>query len=358
MLPATADQLEVPIAARSGSISWPDRLADRLDRLPGPTWSAYVVAAVASVATFVGIQATTATESVPTTPFHVFFALQPVLVMGTLHAVRASARRSLRQFRPLLADADAEPEAVALVVNAPARGVLLVSALLALAVPPLMLGLFGAGIDHQLRAMGFGTGPAMGAMLWGYGAVLGAVLGAFVVHLVHQLRGIATLIHRVPRLDVYRLEPVYAFSTTTALAAILLTLDNYGWYAAQPALLSDPFSLVMGGLSAILALVAFVWPLWGAHQLLVKEKRLALAQNGEAFKTLARIVHDHVASGELGDAAPIDDAMASLERERAALSRVPTWPWHTETLRSILAAVFLPLVIWLAQYALSRALGG
>jgi hypothetical protein len=52
----------------------------------------------------------------------------------------------------------------------------------------------------------------------------------------------------------------------------------------------------------------------------------------------------------------LNKTLASLELERAALQRIPTWPWETGTLRGVAATLVLPLVIWLIQFALQRLL--
>ena len=45
-------------------------------------------------------------------------------------------------------------------------------------------------------------------------------------------------------------------------------------------------------------------------------------------------------------------AIASLEIEQKALSRIPTWPWQPETVRLLATALLLPLVLLLAQVIL------
>jgi hypothetical protein len=40
--------------------------------------------------------------------------------------------------------------------------------------------------------------------------------------------------------------------------------------------------------------------------------------------------------------------------EHRTLEAVSTWPWQPETLRGILVAVLLPLLVWLLQRVLSR----
>jgi len=340
------------------SVSWLDHLIDWVDRLPGPAWLAYLVAVAASAAAFVGVQLVAADGSSVAVSFSAFLAAQPILILGISHAIRNSARRSMRQFRPLLPWGD---EAVAVaefeVANGPAGIGLTAAVALAIVIPPLMLGIPGAGLEERFVGLGFATGPASVVVTWLLAAALSAAIGGFFVHFVHQLQVIARLGTAVPKLDLYRLEPVYAFSSTTALGAILLTIDNYLWYVAQPALLNDPFSLVMGGVSGTIALAAFAWPLWSAHRLLAGEKHRALAANGAAFRALTEQLHVEVAGGRLEHMDRVNQAMASLDLERQGLDRIPTWPWHAETLRAILAAIFLPLVVWLAQYLLGKAIG-
>lgn len=338
--------------------SWLDRLIEWVDRLPGPAWLFYPVAVAVTATIFVAVQLAAAGGSTVAVSFSIFLAAQPILILGIAHAIRNSAKRSLRQFRPLLPWDDAAVAAAEFeVMNGPAVSSLVAAVALAVVIPPLMLGIPGAGLEERFAAFGFAVGPASIGGTWLLAMTLSAIIGGFFVHFVHQLRVIARLGAAVPKLDLYRLEPVYAFSSTTALGAILLTVDNYLWYVAQPALLDDPFSLVMGGVSATIALAAFAWPLWGAHRLLAGEKAHALAANGAAFKAITEQLHVEVQSGRLDHMDQVNQALASLQLERDALGRIPTWPWHAETLRTILAAVFLPLIVWLAQYLLGRAIG-
>ena len=54
----------------------------------------------------------------------------------------------------------------------------------------------------------------------------------------------------------------------------------------------------------------------------------------------------------------LNKALASLEIERGALERVPTWPWERRTLRSLITAIVIPLLIWTIQAILQRYLAG
>jgi hypothetical protein len=46
-----------------------------------------------------------------------------------------------------------------------------------------------------------------------------------------------------------------------------------------------------------------------------------------------------------------------LEIEQSVLERIPTWPWQPETVRPMVTALALPMVLWVTQYALQYLLG-
>ena len=46
----------------------------------------------------------------------------------------------------------------------------------------------------------------------------------------------------------------------------------------------------------------------------------------------------------------------ALEIEENALKKVSTWPWQPETLRYLVSALFLPLVMWLIQFVVQGML--
>ncbi len=68
-------------------------------------------------------------------------------------------------------------------------------------------------------------------------------------------------------------------------------------------------------------------------------------------------LHERVDSGDLQGVEDLNSAIASLEIERQALSRIPTWPWQPETVRLLATALVLPLVLLLAQVVLQVLTG-
>ncbi len=57
---------------------------------------------------------------------------------------------------------------------------------------------------------------------------------------------------------------------------------------------------------------------------------------------------------ELGRADGLNKTLASLIQERELFGRLPTWPWSTTTLRAFVSAILLPLLLFVAQRALSQ----
>jgi hypothetical protein len=184
------------------------------------------------------------------------------------------------------------------------------------------------------------------------------IYGALFIHTVHQLRQINRIYTHHTVIDLDNHQVLFHFSRVSALTAIGLLLIPYGWYAAVPNLVAEPIGYSFSLFFPVLALLAFLWPLLGVHNLMAEAKERALGENAAAVKTMRRRLFDQVDSGALDGASNLHDALAAVHLEREALLRIPTWPWQPGTPRSVAAALALPLVIWLLQWVLQRVLSG
>jgi len=110
-------------------------------------------------------------------------------------------------------------------------------------------------------------------------------------------------------------------------------------------------------MDTLLAASAFVLPLLGAHRSLEAERDRVRQEATLSMESALAKLHQVVERGEYRSAPAVKDAVAALDIELTRLARVPTWPWNPGTLRGVLAAVFLPVFIWLVQYVLQRLLG-
>jgi hypothetical protein len=181
------------------------------------------------------------------------------------------------------------------------------------------------------------------------------VWGAFVYHTIHQLRLINHIYTQHTRVNVFRTRLLYAFSGTTAVTAVSLTIPSYTWLAINQSL-RDPTALGITVPVTALALVAFIWPQLGARRLLAQEKWLMLDDLSLRFEALIVELRQRVDSRNLEGIDDLKKLIAALEIEEEALNNVSTWPWQPETVRYLMTALLLPLVLWLAQFFLQRVL--
>ncbi|MBM3120680.1 MAG: hypothetical protein FJZ97_00675 [Chloroflexi bacterium] len=354
--------------------SWYDRLARRIDRLPGPSWLAYLLLGVVGMLVLVGVQVLAGAYQ-PGKYFllHLFLGSQVAYLLGLMRLLDRSAAAALETFRPVLhlprrlrtGQAD---EATSLeelryrLTTLPPRPTLwasLAGVLLGVVIPLLVFRIPGTTAHSLAAAFVWGrmsTEPGAMAVFLIWMAFSEAVAGVFIYHSIHQLREISRIYLTFTRVNLYRLQPLYAFSVPAALTAGGLILYNYAWFAVGPEFLNQPISIALGVFFATAAAVIFAWPLLGIHRRLVAEKRLALAESARRFEAAAAELHQRVDKKSLIKMDDLNKTLASLELERAALQRIPTWPWDAGTPRGLAVTLVLPLVIWLAQYLLQRLL--
>lgn len=352
--------------------SWLDRLNGWVDRLPFPWWLFYVLLGLAAILATQALQRSSG-DYVPGRylVFHWWFSGYFAYLLGLAHTLDRSAEEALRTFRPVLhfdgKASDWERSYQDLryrLTTLPPRSALAGAALgmiLGTLLPLLVMRLpstNGGTLEQAALLFGFSAKPFPLTVMLIQATFATAVTGTFVYHTFHQLRLIDRVYRRFARLNLYRLQPLYAFSTTTSLTAIGLAVFNYGWYGSAPALLEQPISLWLGAFFLSMTVVVFVWPLLGAHRRLVVEKRRLLAESAKRFETAVGLLHQAVDRARLTQMDDLNRTLASLELEQAAVRRVPTWPWEPGTLRNLLAAILLPIFIWLVQFGLERVLGG
>ena len=354
--------------------SWYDRLSRRIDRLPGPSWLAYLLLGVAGMLLLAGVQILSGAYH-PGKYFllHLFLGSQFAYLLGLMRLLDRSAAAALETFRPVLhlprrlrgdpADGATTLEELRYrLTTLPPRPTLwasLAGVLVGLVTPLLVFRVPGTTAHSLAAAFAWGrmsTTPGAMTVFLIQMAFSEAVAGVFIYHSIHQLREISRIYLTFTRLNLYRLQPLYAFSVPAALTAGGLILYNYAWFAVAPEFLNQPISIALGVFFATAAAVIFAWPLLGIHRRLVGEKKRALAESARRFEAAVAELHQRVDKKALAKMDDLNKTLASLELERAALQRIPTWPWDPGTPRGLAATLVLPLVIWLAQYILQRLL--
>jgi hypothetical protein len=338
--------------------SWVDRFTDWVERLPIPWWLFYLTVGLLLEAIQVYILWSGGVFNTFGVHFFQFFLpVNYVLALFLMHAFDRRARTALERFRPALRpEAGVEARLRYELTTLPARPTILAGTIgLAFGV----LGSLGMGIDLRTYPA-FGMNTTQTGYLF-FAATLIPTLWfwfTLIYHTIHQLRMVRRIYGRETIVDLYRLRPIYALAELTALTAIGFAIYTYPWledtlnasstYGAAAILINTPFFAW--------PLVIFVWPLWGAHRALVELKEVALAEAATRAKLLASLLHERIDGRQLAGIDEVHKAITALELEITRLVKIPTWPWHPGTFRGLLAAVFLPLLLWAVQFVLQRVL--
>jgi hypothetical protein len=326
-------------------VSWVDHLTRAIDRLPIPAWAFYGVllvglALVVNVLNWIGERYPPGTFDLLQSGFAVYAAYQLAMV----HYLNGVAGSKLRAFRPALDLSPQEYERLQhQLTTLPAR-------------EGALAGLAGLAFIAFLYAWELPGSPALpSAFVIGRFVIEGitfALLAVLIYHTIHQLRLVSRIHALASRIDLFEPAPLYAFSHLTARTGIgLVVLTAYSF-------LIDPSVNVLAvGLTALVlvtAAAAFVLPLEGMHHRIVAEKeRLQLEANRRLKATLIGL-HQSVDERDLSSSDALNKTLESLQLERDAIARMPTWPWEPGTLRAFVSALLVPLVLWLIIRALER----
>jgi hypothetical protein len=229
--------------------SWFDRFTAWVDRLPGPAWLAYLALAVLGTAMLIlAASAGGAYRPGPLLAFHIWVGGQFAYMLALMHYLDRSAGGALDAFRPVLEGADRSTidDLRYRLTTLPPRATLLATlagAAFGLSLPYFFLGTAIAE-PHTLSAafspFGFpASSLSFVRFLQAFFVMTEAVSGILIFHTVHQLGMISRIYASHTRLNLYRLQPLYAFSVPTGLTSAGLVLYTYAWFSA-PRLSSSP----------------------------------------------------------------------------------------------------------------------
>lgn len=335
------------------SPSWVNRITAWVSRLPGTSWVYYLGLwvvlflipsfiywneGVFPVGTFLPVQG--------------FIAGAIVFFLVMIHYLDERAGASVASMRPALKVSEGEYQELQYqLTNLPA-GMTLISSLITLAI------IFLTELMIEPYSIEVLDVSPISANLFRFIYFIGWwVMGAFMYHAVHQLRLINRIYTQHTRVNLFRMKPMYAFSNLSALTAGSLAMILYGWMAVAPEVsLADPITFIITLILLLIAVVIFIWPQLGIHNLQVAEKDRLLEEANQRFETIIAELHRRVDAGELDQMNDLRLTMTNLEMELNSLKGIHTWPWQPETVRWLITALVLPLGLWLIQSVLQRVL--
>ena len=181
--------------------------------------------------------------------------------------------------------------------------------------------------------------------------------GVFFYHTIRQLRLVNAINSNRTRVSLFNLGPLQGFSRLTATTAVGLVLGFYGWMLINPDLLSDPLSLGITVLITILAVIVFVWPLFGVHRRMVAEKEKMLHAIDLHFEAVFSKLDTGLQADDYAEIERLNMTIASLDIQHKRISAIPTWPWRPETAQFALTAIAIPLVLAVLQFLVKQAFG-
>ncbi len=333
--------------------SWIDRFSDWVERLPLPEWVFYVALGLALILIQVlflwwdgGLQ------SSALLPVVVLNALTIPYLLALIHLLDRRAMAALHDMRPTLNIT--EPELASFqyrLSTMPSRPAFVAGA--AMVVFLLLTERLGA---VPVRYAALSELPVFAIVFQWIDKSIPFVFGPFIYHTIAQLRVVNAIYSNHTRINLFDLKPVYAFSRLTATTAAGLAILLYGWTPINPEFLTDPLNLgVMAGFT-VLALVVFVWPLLGAHRLMQAEKERQLHDIDGQFEAVFAMLNQRISERDFSTIEPLNGTIASLEIQRAKIKAIPTWPWEPDTVRNLVTAIVLPLVLRILQSLVEPAL--
>ena len=332
--------------------SWVNRFTDWVDRLVGPSWLFYgglwLVLYLVEIAT-----QWTNGSSGTFYIYHLFFVGTIPYDLALIHYLDKRADAALSRFRSVLDCDDHEYADLRYrLTTLPPRPALIAA----------LIGVMGTivfiivyPVEARLRLLHFTDTTASIYYNSVIGIVVWACVAVVLYHTMHQLR-VVSQIYRRARVNLFNLGPLYTFSDLSARTAIGTYAIAYAWFVAVPEFSTEPAFVLIGLHLLIFGVVTFVWPLLGVHNLLVDEKNRLMTETSKRLEATIADLHQRLDSNDLREMDNLNKAISSLELEFGALKRISTWPWQSETLRWLIAAVLFPVIVWLLQWVLQRIL--
>ncbi|HEX5590141.1 MAG TPA: hypothetical protein VFX65_07630 [Candidatus Limnocylindrales bacterium] len=342
-------------AARPYEPSWIHALIDAIDRLPGPRWAAYAgIAGIAILLQHAQLWSTGRVEVGTIDGVQIYWGVVVAVALWLHQFLEDGARASFARFRGALrvADEDADRLGYELTII-PARLSLSITILAVAAT-------IASVVADPVGTSTAGLPPVMLVVAVVIQSFVAAVLLQVFYRLVRQVRLVREILDRHVEVDVFRPGPLHAISTLTARPGATLTLLIASVVVVVPVTTDLVAFLVAWGpllvIPPLIALVAFVAPLTGAHARLEAQKDQLQDATEQRIRGLLRDLDRDVDARELGQVDAYQKTLAALLVERDVLAKLPTWPWSTATLRGFVSTILLPLALFVVQQVLSRLL--
>jgi hypothetical protein len=289
-------------------------------------------------------------------PFHIVPELVTFYALALIHYLDDVAKRALKTYCPAMRIDEKEyNELEYKLTTMPALPTLLWSLGGAVFAALVLLAL-GYWLPAFMSRLILFTSPAAVAIESGVFILLWSIWGALIYHTIRQLRLVSDIYNGYTRIDLFNLDPLYAFSWLTARTGIGWVAATYAFILTAPGLMENAITLGIMAFNIVFAVIAFGWPLVGIHRKLEAAKSERLYAANQSFEALSGELRRRTEGGDFARMAEMKDGMEAVARERDVLSQVHTWPWQQETVGGLSTALFLPIIIWVITRLLEKVL--
>jgi hypothetical protein len=339
--------------------SWFNKFSTWVSRLPGPSWVAYlvIVLLIASVGAIIQMLENPS-QSIVYPPIAILTFFQIGYVLSLMDFLDKRAESALEEFRPVLIGDKTQYLGLKIrLTTLPSRPIIIVTMIVFVLFTILGIVALSSPLPDEIL-----VSPSVSAYLslntpsgvysFLTGTLLWLVNGIFISHTFHQLKAIDYAYTQCAEINLFRQNELYAFSNVSAATAIGLVLSSPVWMILDPGLITTIINIIF----AILAIIIFVSPLLGVHNLLKNQKDALLKNSLQKKETLILELFSRIEDKNLTDIENYERALSSLEKAHNEIVSISTWPWKTETIRQMVGALFLPVSIWMIQFYLNQLL--
>ena len=184
-----------------------------------------------------------------------------------------------------------------------------------------------------------------------------------------KIQKLLSIIYNLRSQDIHvnllDLSLLYKLSETTQRTAIYLPpLSALFWLSIISSYIiggTFDFSFITGVIIAfaplLLAAFIFVAPIFWIRNKIIESKRNNLAELGQRLQIVFQDQDRYAEQEDFEKVAKLKDYAEALISRRVYIQNVSDWPWETRVFREFSVALFIPIIIWIIQFYLTRWLG-
>jgi hypothetical protein len=321
-----------------------------IERLPGPVWIPYLIAALILVG--LAIWSDRYVEEAQLLLPTAYSALVVFYPLALIHHLDGMARKALFRFAPALSLSQTQLERLAYELTTMPRGI-------ALLVTMLGTGFVLLGVTDSPEEILGPPGMPLPFQVLGFSAFLFtfASLALLFYHTLRQLRLVSLIHSRAVTLKLLQPQPLHAFSALTMRTGVALVLLSYYILAVSSGVALSPITIGLIGINLALSIGVFSLPLYGMHTRLVEEKERMMREVSQRIENVFASLHQALERPDADQIDAVNKGLTGLLVEKGMIASAPTWPWAPGTLRVFGGSVLFPIALLLLSRALERWFG-